>query len=131
MWVVVRGAQWKMVSTGAYHTCGISIDDVGSLCQTDGTCDQYPAPLGKQPQGPITPCARGVHGASATLRRADGQVVPCVPVRTNQMRCWGLDSDGQLSIPGAATRPRPRVVVVAAAAIALAAAWARAVRRGA
>ncbi len=123
--------QWKMVATGAYHTCGISIDDVGALCQTDGTCDEYPAPLGKQPEGVITPCARGVHGAGATVRRADGRVVPCVPVRTNQMRCWGLDTDGQLSVPGAAASSRPFAATASAALVFAAAMAGRAVHRAA
>ena len=118
------GFQWKSVSAGSYHTCSISIDDVGATCNTDGTCTEYPEPLGKQPAGAITYCPRGVYGSSATVLK-NGRYVPCVPTRTNQMLCWGLQTDGQLDIPGVASRPGPGGLAAAAALLTLSVALTR------
>ena len=36
---------YVQLSAGSYHSCGISIDDVGDYCSKDSQCDEYPFPL--------------------------------------------------------------------------------------
>lgn len=112
---------YRSISTGSYHTCAISIDDVGLYCKKDSKCDEYPYPLcnpncpqdedGNTIKGTgISPCPRHIRGAvtetpTRSYRDAGEQTHDqnepyCVPARTNHLRCWGFDSHLQQFVPG-------------------------------
>ena len=129
---------YTQISTGSYHSCGITMDDVGRLCQKESTCDEYPPPLcaqkcdlGGLPErsegSPINVCPRHIRGGlletprmayvsigdKPDMDQLDSGQPMCVPTRANHLRCWGLDSHGQLFVPGLITSAAPRAVALA------------------
>jgi len=118
---ICEALYYREMSTGSYHTCAITTDDVGIFCKKDSKCDEYPDPLcepncydGNEPfrgkGATMSPCPRHIKGAvtetptrgykDAAETQPDTNLPYCVPARTNHLRCWGLDSHEQQFVPG-------------------------------
>jgi hypothetical protein len=52
-------------------------------------------------------------GDKPDMDQLDSGQPMCVPTRANHLRCWGLDSHGQLFVPGLITSAAPRAVALA------------------
>ena len=82
---------YRQISTGSYHSCGITTDDPGLFCAKESQCDEYP-----KDGSELNVCPRHIAGAQVeTPRQAyknkdevefDPSSEICVPTRTNHLR---------------------------------------------
>jgi len=81
---------YVQVSAGSYHSCGISVDDVGAYCNKDSQCNEY----GNEDEERAAACPRHIQGNLKNLPRVryaskgipDESADLCIPARANHIR---------------------------------------------
>ena len=103
--VADSGTTYKKISAGRNHTCGLTV--AGKIrCWGTNSSGQVGIGSVVSPQG--TP--QDVDAATEYIDVATGEDTSCGITKTNVLKCWGGNSDGQLGDGSTTTRTSPVVI---------------------